>query len=34
VFSSICLDLRPILLPFNRGQLYLKCGQKRQEVGP
>ena len=21
VFSSICLDLRPILLPFNRGQL-------------
>jgi hypothetical protein len=32
VFST--LDLRPILLPFNRGQLYLKCGQKRQEVCP
>jgi hypothetical protein len=28
VFSGICLDLRPILLPLNRGQLYLKMRTK------
>jgi hypothetical protein len=28
VFSSICVDLRPMILPFDRGQFGLKMRTK------